>query len=241
LSSIPDLEEQTAEDLSHDLWNKKLPSADIVKLTISLIGIHAHTRQNAMAISRKDPSWSSYRDAYELALAILISEFRILCEVAIQELNRSSNGSKHDNALADDDSETDTDHDKDLATQISSVLRRLLPSMRIMSKWLKCNLDHLGRHVDRSNVGDIAGLWEQYTNIVVIFAGVFPIYRLPSLMGPLEEDVELRGFPPLAKASTGSTTDPYHARTSDEEQLMRISDFSVEARLIMQQAVSSSP
>lgn len=196
-----------------------------------------------MAVSRKDDSWSDYRDAYEFALSVLASQFQSLCKVAIKELKNVNEGHDHDNALADDDSETDTDRDNDLAARISSVLRRLLPSLRIMSKWLKCNLDHLRRHVDRSEVGDVNGLWEQYTSLVELLAQTFPIYNLPSLMGPLEEDVEIRGFLPLAKASTAlnpddNAADHYHARNSDEEQLMRISDLSIEARLIMQQAVS---
>jgi hypothetical protein len=84
-----------------------------------------------------------------------------------------------------------------------------------------------------------------YSEYAKHIALVFPLHQLPALMGPLEEDIEIIGFLPLSKSSTRakadcSSTGLYEAKSSNEEQLMRISDLSVDAIFILQQAVSYS-
>jgi len=125
-----------------------------------------------------------------------------------------------------------------LALQLSSVMRRMLPTLRILSKWLKINVPYLRRHVDRSKMGDLPGLWTKYTAFMTKIAESFPIYNLPSLMGSLEEDIELIGFIPLSR--TSNRAERFEAKNSCEEHLMRVSDLSIDAILIIQQAVSPS-
>jgi hypothetical protein len=123
-----------------------------------------------------------------------------------------------------------------LALRLTSVMRRMLPTLRILSKWLKVNVPYLRRHVDRSKMGDLPGLFAKYTAFMTKIAETFPIYNLPSLMGALEEDIELVGFMPLSRTSTPAKR--FEAKNSCEEHLMRVSDLSIDAILIIQQAVS---
>jgi hypothetical protein len=200
-----------------------------VKVTICLIGTHYRARQLATIKTTKRGQEDNRQLAKEAALAAVTLHFRSLCELGTFELSQFDDPSLELKRVSGNGTDG-------LADQLSSVLRRMLPSFRILSKWLKLNVSYLRRHVERSKWGNIGGLWTEYTKFVIKLAEMFPISDLPSMMGSLEEDVELRGFVPLSKSIISAQR--FEARNSDEEHLMRISDLSIDAVMIVQQAVS---
>ena len=97
-----------------------------------------------------------------------------------------------------------------------NVLRRLLPTLRILSKWLKLHINHV----------QDPQFWAGHQK----FINSLSSYTPGSLLNPLEEDLDMRGFIPLARAMTpGTTRLDLHP---NEESLMRIADLLVDAKLI---------
>jgi hypothetical protein len=146
-----------------------------------------------------------------------------------------------ESAIADDES--------NLHSSISAVLRRILPSLRLVSKWVKLHLDYMSRFalgappvtpLDTS----LPMFWSAYYRLIEALARVFPLGMLPSLEIGLEEDEDMRGFLPISRGLQGSraigvarngTGEQVHP---NEEQLMRIADLQVDATLILQAQVS---
>jgi hypothetical protein len=131
-----------------------------------------------------------------------------------------------------------------LQTHITAVLRRILPPMRIMSKWLKLHLDYLPRF-SGSTADTVQHFWACYDRLVQALRIVFPIHKLPSISQPLEEDIDMRGFLPLYRGLSAWRIEAEKYGVAEhqevhpnEEQLMRISDLLVDARLISQAKVS---
>lgn len=242
LTEVTHLIDRGAALLSRALTERLISSDDLVKLTICLIGTHFRARQlsnlkhQEIGGARQEIYKETHRTARqyvkEAAVDALSVHIRMLCDLGTKELMN------HDESVIIFADDNEGEANADLARQLSPVLRRMLPSLRILSKWLKCNIEYLRRHADRSRLGDLSALWAKYAHFITKIAEMFPIYKLPSLMGCLEEDIELRGFSPLSRTSTDAKR--FEAANSDEEQLMRISDLSVEAVLIVQQAVSGS-
>lgn len=229
------------------LAERLFPADTLVKLTVCLIASHYRARQVASSRGGNAGRDQSRQLAKETALAAITVFFRTLCEVAMWELAHYDAPSPEfvqyiDDATTTERGDTYSPDDKadteGLALQLSSVVRRMLPTLRILSKWLKINVPYLRRHVDRSKMGDLPGLWTKYTALMTKIAETFPIYNLPSLMGSLEEDIELIGFMPLSRTSTRAKR--FEPKNSCEEHLMRVSDLSIDAILIIQQAVSPS-
>lgn len=224
---------------------KHFPADDLVKLTICLIATHHRARSLATltATSKKTPPGRDQL-AKETALAALTVFFRTLCDVATWDLDHSDEpghvSTHHDGQASTTRSGThdpeDTADTEGLVPRLSSTLCRMLPTLRILSKWLKSHVGYLRRHMDRSKMGDVAGFWSKYTTCMIKIAETFPLHQLPSMMGSLEEDIEIIGFSPLARTSTHAQR--FEAKDSDEEQLMRVSDLSIDAVLIIKQAVS---
>ena len=236
-----------AYDLPDALAERLFPADTLVKLTVCLIATHYRARQVASSRGGNAGRDQSRQLAKETALAAITVFFRTLCEVAMWELAHYNAPSPEfvqyvDDATTTERGDTYSPNDKadteGLALQLSSVMRRMLPTLRILSKWLKVNVPYLRRHVDRSKMGDMPGLWTKYTAFMTKIAETFPIYNLPSLMGSLEEDIELIGFMPLSR--TSNRAERFEAKNSCEEHLMRVSDLSIDAILIIQQAVSPS-
>ncbi|KAG1743739.1 uncharacterized protein EDB91DRAFT_1274594 [Suillus paluster] len=144
--------------------------------------------------------------------------------------------------------------ENDLAQRITAAFRRTLPALRVASKWLLANLKyvaHATRPAGSSQVEEIQGVfvsdmpvfWQHYSRFYSALYRLFPIEKLPPLLSPLDEDVDLRGFLPLRSLMIGDTStivgtdarkgngvtavgpqgrDNVHP---NEEQLMRISDL----------------
>ena len=145
--------------------------------------------------------------------------------------------------------------EEDLAMRITATFRRTLPALRIASKWLRVNLEYvLGGARRNTNdpvrsivIGDISAFWETYASFAARVVLVFPPTSLPMLKGPLEEDVDSRGYLPLGGnllQDTSADSDGEDHRTPEqvhpnEEQLMRIWDIGHDARLIAE--ISETP
>ncbi|EFP75168.2 uncharacterized protein PGTG_01761 [Puccinia graminis f. sp. tritici CRL 75-36-700-3] len=149
-------------------------------------------------------------------------------------------------------------HPGDLSQNIPAVLRRILPTMRIISKWvLSGHFNHINRvklRLARSKklklnsqlVTAEAEFWTQYHQAIELAKQHFPIDKLPSLevFFTLEEDLELAGFLPIERAmkihqSTSSKPPdqlefPPSCGTChpNEEHLMRLGDLQRDANRI---------
>jgi len=154
----------------------------------------------------------------------------------------------------------------DLAQYITAPFRRTLPALRVASKWLLANIKYVAHATPSSGSNQFEGLsatditvfWQHHTRFYNILSRLFPAHKLPSLLSPLDEDVELRGFLPLRHLMIGDTpsivdTDVRkgnevnaggpQGRGNDhpnEEQLMRISDLLKDARTLAETLVSLS-
>lgn len=122
-------------------------------------------------------------------------------------------------------SSVDLDDPKQLATNISAVLRRTLPAIRIMSKWIMGQLEYLNRTQARvvayevkmdaaaQEIAErfvrpevlrraILEFWAAYAAFANSMQAAFPLERLPSSVEGsvwLEEDVDMLGFQPLRR------------------------------------------
>lgn len=164
---------------------------------------------------------------------MLLGVYDQILAVSAGEVEEALRSRAEGSAVALDDAEPQ------LHVHISAVLRRLLPSLRILSKWLKLHLEYISR-VQRSNSlnAQIAHFWESYLRLAIALATLFPIDQLPSLAQPLEEDIDMKGYIPVAWGMVkGSGEGEQHDFHPNEEQLMRIADLQVDAKLLAQTAV----
>ncbi|RSH84706.1 uncharacterized protein EHS24_006230 [Apiotrichum porosum] len=240
------------------LRNRQLPSETIVKTTAMAIGSHWQTRFDHPTVSETDPNEAAKvserrRAIEEIALSFLLAIFTVLVSVSASEVEDSLAAQaalQDDSALATDD-EPRADEERDgtlaLAQRITAVVRRILPSLRILSRWLKSHLEYIARASSSSNPelrATIATFWTEYKRLMLGLARLFPLIQLPGLDEPLEEDLDMRGFLPLRRghAVSGSgNPEEFNGESPgrqevhpNEEQLMRISDLLVDVKLLMQ-------
>ena len=233
LSSVPKLQGQFLETFGEQLANRQLPSETIVKITATVIGTHWQARQSASLGAAEDPRLVQRRQQAEaLALQLLLGAYNQLLAVSAAEIEEALRARANGSAV------DITDSEPQLHLHISAVLRRILPALRIFSKWLKLHLEHLTRIQRAAPAPYIADFWSSYTRLVVALATLFPIDQLPHLVEPLEEDVDMRGFTPLAWGMIKGSREEQHDFHPNEEQLMRIADLQVDAKLLAQTAVS---
>ncbi|KAI5120400.1 hypothetical protein M0805_000179 [Coniferiporia weirii] len=135
----------------------------------------------------------------------------------------------------------DVQDKEDLAQHITAVFRRMLPAIRIVSKWLRSNLSYVGTLLTSATALPslpiaIKDFWKAYVTFLTALNETFPSAKLPLLKSPLEEDVDMSGFSPIKKdmfnhsAATENGLAPGHDEVHpNEEYLMRISDILVDA------------
>lgn len=241
------LDDRCRHELANALSDRLLGAEAIAQLTTSLLGVHWHVRNNLSVVMGGTRGAQNRLNFEHTALSTVLLEFAVILQVATQELQTALRvrPTYHDSAVMDDDQQ--------LGQMISGVLRRLLPSIRIASKWLKLNFDYIRRLLDKPSKlwEPFTAFWHNYSTFIGTMIELFPINQLPSITGPLEEDLDLRGFSPISRGLTthggrlaeenGEGSDGDAAIHPDEEQLMRLSDIQVEARLLMKAAVSLPP
>jgi hypothetical protein len=128
-----------------------------------------------------------------------------------------------------------------LARFITAPFRRMLPAMRIASRWLEAYassilLIHDSEQTD-SRIGVIESdlsraldeLWPAFAKLSTKVLSTFPVEKLPAGEVELEEDVELRAFLPIeadgsSSQATGSRKDSSIFHPNDEH-LIRLREF----------------
>lgn len=231
-----------------------------------VIGSHWHARLGPSAPTRGAVAADGVKLAErrqaveELSLGFLFTMFTALTTVTADEVEELllSRGKVDDSAIAEDDdptSDTDADGIMALAQNITAVVRRILPALRIISRWIKANLKYIARESWGHNPdlsAALATFWHDYKRLMIALARLFPLAQLPGLDQPLEEDIDMKGFLPLRRGrSVNSGAEfadhceeldnaPRHEVHPNEEQLMRIGDLLVDVKLLMQTEVSWS-
>lgn len=247
----PDLVDSHLDHLAMLIKDRILPSANIVKTVVLAIAADWNTMMDQIPVAVG--STSSPRDEHRLAFCLAICQ--TICQVALEEVQSCLEPSVLA-VLADDKSAPvpatqepmiDGQVDINLSTNITAVLRRMLPALRIISKWLKGNVSRLARA--EQNGGklqeEVDIFASTYTDLLRHMEALFPLESLPKLLNPLEEDYDMKGFSPIKRGMVDacSKTDKPddHARHAsdvhpNEEQLMRISDILLDGKLILFQA-----
>lgn len=114
----------------------------------------------------------------------------------------------------------------DYTAQISGVTRRILPALRLCSRWIQLQL------VDAKPV------WDTYMRSMTLCGSKFQRNRLPQLTRPLDEDLDVRGFLPLQGGLNGSQLPANDTGAHPtEEMLLRLSDLLADAAQIASQIV----
>ncbi|KAI6014465.1 hypothetical protein BKA83DRAFT_4111127 [Pisolithus microcarpus] len=110
--------------------------------------------------------------------------------------------------------------ENDLAPRITAIFRRMLPALRVASKWMVGNASYIvkvlsatspeagvndtkGGEIEDPEHGGITLFFIRFTEFYTALGKVFPFEKLPRLEAPLDEDVDLRGFLPLKGKMVG--------------------------------------
>lgn len=217
---------QSSVSLFHDLIAGLLLQSEVITKII-ILGLGALWKHRmlrspgAKRRPRSNPRVEAQISGHLLAI------FRSLLEVGLQELA--------------DDPAGDTD---DIAQKISATLRRMLPALRMINKWLRTNHRFYASDEKKQPVEGVAEFWKVYTRFFTTLGQKFPIEQLTRLETPLDEDLDIRGFLPLTKLmvtdNSGEGVDRAQVHPN-EEQLMRIWDLLGDAKTLAQTKVRSFP
>lgn len=194
------------------LRERRLPTESIVHLTSILLGSHFRARSTSGL--EQDPNLLKRSfEAEGKTLEVALEVWKVYLQVAreeVEEARASLRRGLEDSALLDDEDEEELETDE-MPQLISAILRRILPSLRVISKWLKLNITYLSRlaspsgndQVSSPELGAaISSFWDTYHAFFQSSSKLFILERLPSITRPLEEDLDMRGFAPLQKGKT---------------------------------------
>ncbi|MBW0468819.1 hypothetical protein O181_008534 [Austropuccinia psidii MF-1] len=243
-------------ELVEHLKNKILPPELILKMTVTCMAAVWNERMDESR-PRQSPSATNALPSFNndllivkpLATVHLLHFIACLFSVVTTELGSI------DGSLVE----------SDLSQNISAVLRRILPALRIISKWiLSGHMDDI--HKIRVTLASVplctsidhlataeCKFWAEYKNFIKSLKKCFPIGKLPNLdlTVKLEEDVELTGFLPIKKGIAMSLssrtrrlsegTISIKALHPNEEHLIRLRDLQKDARLIVIKYLSKKP
>jgi hypothetical protein len=233
--------------------DRLLPSADIVKTVVLALAADWNTMMDQIppsssAGTRDDPN-------YYLVNCLAISQ--TVCQAALEEVqsclapevlvaleNVTSVPIPASTAPVENG---EAEIDINLSINITAALRRILPVLRIISKWLKGNVARLVRaEQDGGKVAEEVEIFSStYMDLLRHMEALFPLEQLPKLYDPLEEDYDMKGFSPVKRGMMESTENEdaggataRHAADvhPNEEQLMRISDILLDGKLILFQS-----
>ncbi|KAH7882894.1 hypothetical protein F5I97DRAFT_1900415 [Phlebopus sp. FC_14] len=218
----------------------------VVVLSQGALWKHRMIRDASPPSTRKSGEITDPALIESLILAHVIAVHSVLLDVGATEL-----------AVPPEDAAED-----DLAQRITAPFRRTLPALRIASKWLVANVRYVLHAVQAADdqrqdsaekrgqlVRQMCLFWSKFAEFYSALSRLFPVDRLPTLMAPLDEDIDLKGFLPLRNllvnggTSTSINTEVgAHEKSHgtplqgcenvhpNEEQLMRISDLLKDAR-----------
>ncbi|WWC66953.1 uncharacterized protein I206_100860 [Kwoniella pini CBS 10737] len=255
-SFIPTLQPMLLDQFGNLVKSRQLATENIVQTIVIALGLHHHAR-NTSGLEQDPTLVKRSHEAETKALELLLAVSEVIMKIAIEEIDDIRHNLQSQSALTinDDEEKEEIDYNaSDLSFLISAILRRILPSLRIMSKWIKMDLDYLSRQQQQNPTSSILkDFWTTYKEFIKSIGSVFPIASLPSLPEPLEEDIDMKGFVPLQRGKTSgngsfnssvgteSVNGVSHGDVHpNEEQLMRLADIQVDAKLITQSGVGST-
>lgn len=233
--------ERTQEDFAGLVSDRVLPLDLINKVIVLVQGAlwkHRMIRDSSRKESEPNQGTSSTLAVESRILSHLLGMHRVLLEVGLEQ-------------LAEEPSEDTAPNN--LALRITATFRRTLPALRIASKWLRANFKYVMRCQTPKDAmavlskEDASALWSAYARFAAALTRHFPTDQLPTMTGPLEEDIEMRGFLPLKGLMIGEPKDsavldgklhvplPQQINPQvhpNEEQLMRIADLLADARTL---------
>jgi hypothetical protein len=123
------------------------------------------------------------------------------------------------------------------ASRIAPVLRRALPAIRIVSKWILSHAELLRGASD---------FWPKYVDFINAVSAAFQQGNLPDLPVEtiLEENIDMAGFLPVsqmlrtaAPSSAVTGVSVVNAAHPNEEHLMRVADVLADAALLASNVV----
>ncbi|KAJ9097645.1 hypothetical protein QFC21_004681 [Naganishia friedmannii] len=251
--SGPELIDSHLDHLAMLIKDRLLPSADIVKTVVLALAADWNTMMDQIPPSSSGKAGDDPN--YYLVYCLAISQ--TVCQAALEEV-QSCLAPELLDALANDHSvpipastfpveNGEAAIDINLSVNITAALRRILPVLRIISKWLKGNIARLVRaEQDGGKVAEEVEIFAStYMDLLRHMEALFPLEQLPKLYDPLEEDYDMKGFSPVKRgmmeSSEADEAGGAAARHSadvhpNEEQLMRISDILLDGKLILFQS-----
>ncbi|KZT59281.1 hypothetical protein CALCODRAFT_493839 [Calocera cornea HHB12733] len=135
------------------------------------------------------------------------------------------------------------DNEKNAAARISAVLRRVLPALRVSSRWMVSRFACASPSglSNTNHLPSFPALWVSYVRLMDALSVAFPASILPKPNQVLEEDILTHGFLPLSSAEALDNAGPSLADNPhpNEEHLMRIADLLLDAETIA--SVEHSP
>jgi len=159
--------------------------------------------------------------SYFYFLRLNVKTFFTLLQVLQPELERLSGG---------DDVTQNGGHAPQLSDKITPVAKRVLPGLRLYSKWFTRFWHILNANIaDTLTQVEVQELWKSYAATLTLITSSLPVAQLPSDSYMLEEDIETIGFQPLASSSSESAS---MKRSTDSnrghpniEMFMRVRNF----------------
>lgn len=239
-------------------------SAEVgLRTLVSFLAVHWDARLTRPAPRSADAAKAGPKvDAEVLALEVVLGLITALFETATADLVETLSvqqlaALRGDGSLLDDNDDgrsgsppTGNNLDR-YSPHLSAVLRRSLASLRVAAKWVRAHQDYLARVLSKHEargaadapvVGAARATFAAYADLANALAVAFPAGDLCPLEGPLEEDLELRGFGPLRKLFPASTpVATAHPKDShpNEELFMRVWDLHHDVLLLVGMESSS--
>ncbi|KAI5791284.1 hypothetical protein FPQ18DRAFT_367418 [Pyronema domesticum] len=173
------LESELLTQLAQDLKDRNLSNGILTKMVFTNIAAQSFSKKRS---SPHAPSQSSLN-----LLRLNVSTFTTLHQVFQPELERA----------VGELSATSSDVDN-----LTAIGRRMLPSLRIYSTWLRVNHHTLVNQQPGTAISVmIKQLWQAYANTLSLLAATFGMQgEVRNLGYALEEDDELLGFEPFEAA-----------------------------------------
>jgi hypothetical protein len=164
--------------------------------------------------------------SYERLQHFNISCFFMLLKLLLDELQQRAKSANHTSSSAPAE-----------YSQMSPVIRRILPHLRVYSGWLLSTVQFL--LVSRSAKVQLSELWQVYAEALSLLVQSFPVTTIPEIPYLLDEDQDTVAFTPFEasvreKRFHGSAKPPYSEavfgkRSPEKEMLYRIKCLTKDA------------
>lgn len=237
-----DLLDSHEDHLHHLLMGRVLPSATIVKIIVLAIAADWNTMMGQVPSANNE--WY-FLDCLNVAYTICYAARDEIASCLDPDTLRAVEAGGGLPSVTPPDGQVDIN----LSTNITAALRRMLPALRIISKWVKGNVSRLARAQQGGGVQqqEVERFASVYSDLLRHTGALFPLEQLPRLDNPLEEDHDMKGFSPLKRGMMDKSESGEADGTQggpevhpNEEQLMRISDILLDGKLVLFQAEVSA-